>query len=156
MTKMNLKIILYKSKSIPVIGVSTCSVSFRDRTILVQWYIIEEACESGIKSSQLGIVKFNATPKVLMPIRMIELSDERLKENLQDIIRSKAPPFKGIGKLKNHTIKLPNDTFIKPLAETPRRIPYHLKSRIEETITDMVCQNVIEELPAGQQTPWIS
>ena len=58
--------------------------------------------------------------------------------------------------MKHHTIKLPYDTSIKPVAEPPRRVPYHLKSRVEETIADMVNQNVIEELPAGQQTPWIS
>ena len=58
--------------------------------------------------------------------------------------------------MKHHTIKLPYDTSVKPVAEPPRRVPYHLKSRVEETIADMVSQNVIEELPAGQQTPWIS
>ena len=159
MTKTNLKIKPYKSKSIPAIGVSTCSVSFGDRTVPVQWYIIRETCESilsGSKAAQLGIVKFNATPEILMPIRMIELSDERLKKNLQEIIVSKASVFKGIGKLKHHTVRLPYDTSIKPVAEPPRRIPYHLKSRVEETITDMISQNVIEELPTGQQTPWIS
>ena len=159
MSSTNLKIKPYKSKSIPAIGVSQCSVSFGDRTVPVQWYIIEEPCESilcGTKASQLDIVKFNWTPNVLMPVKIIELTDNTLKGNLQEIIGSKAPVFKGIGKLKDYTVKLRYDSSVKPVAEPPRRIPYHLKSRVEETITDMINQKVIEELPPGQQTPWIS
>ncbi len=159
MSETSLRIKPYKSKSIPAIGVSTCSVSFGDRTVPVQWYIIEEPCESilsGSKASQLNIVKFNRQPEVLKPIRMIQLKDDSLKEELQSIIASKASVFKGIGKLKNYVVRLPSDPNIKPVAEPPRRVPYHLKSRVDETIADMIAQDVIEELPAGQQTPWIS
>ena len=91
-----------------------------------------------------------------MPVKMIELKDNGLKENLQQTIASKASLFRGIGKLKNYTVKLQHNESVKPVAEPPRRIPYHLKSRIEEVVSDMINQDVIEELPPGQQTPWIS
>ena len=87
---------------------------------------------------------------------MIELKDSNLKGDLQKIIASKSTVFKGIGKLKDYVVKLPSDPNIKPVAEPPRRVPYHLKSRIEEALADMVNQGVIEELPPKQQTPWIS
>ena len=159
MCDTTLRIKPYKSKTIPAIGVSTCSVSFGDRTVPVQWYIIEEPCEailSGSKASQLKIVTFNRTPEILKPINMIELKDSNLKGDLQKIIASKSTVFKGIGKLKDYVVKLPSDPNIKPVAEPPRRVPYHLKSRIEEALADMVNQGVIEELPPKQQTPWIS
>ena len=159
MCNTSLKIKPYKSTSIPALGVSRCSVTFGDRTIPVEWYIIKEPCESilsGTKASQLNIVQFNRKPEVLMPIRMIKLENAELKKNLQEIIASKASVFEGIGKLRNHLVKLPANPTIKPVAEPPRRIPYHLKSRIDETIADMMKQDVIEELPAGKQTPWIS
>jgi len=89
-TRKNAKIRPYKSVPIPAIVVGTCSVSFGDRTVPVQWHI-EESCEpilSGKKASHLGIVKFNQTPKILMPVYMIKLADKKLKERLQDIVVS--------------------------------------------------------------------
>ena len=86
---------------------------------------------------------------------MIDLKDNTLKERLQEIIASKVPLFEGISKLKDYTVKLQHNDSVKPVSEPPRRILYHLKSRIEEVVTDMRNQDVIEELPVGQQTPWI-
>ena len=159
MTTTSIKIKPYKSKPIPVIGVSTCSVTFGDRTVPVQWHIIEEPCEtvlSGLKASQLGIVKFQPKPEILKPINMIKIEDNGLKKYLQRTIVSKPEVFTGIGKLKGHVIKLPINNNIKAVAEPPRRIPYHLKSRVEEVINDMIKQDVIEELPTGEQAPWTS
>ena len=123
MCNTSLKIKPYKSTSIPALGVSRCSVTFGDRTIPVEWYIIKEPCESilsGTKASQLNIVQFNRKPEVLMPIRMIKLENAELKKNLQEIIASKASVFEGIGKLRNHLVKLPANPTIKPVAEPPR------------------------------------
>ena len=61
MSKSAVQIRPYKSKAIPNIGVSTCGVSFGDRTVPVQWYIINESCEpilAGNKARHLGIIKF--------------------------------------------------------------------------------------------------
>jgi len=121
-TRKNAKIRPYKSVPIPAIVVGTCSVSFGDRTVPVQWHIeescepilsgkkashIEESCEpilSGKKASHLGIVKFNQTPKILMPVYMIKLADKKLKERLQDIVVSFPDVFNGIGSLKNYVV----------------------------------------------------
>ena len=62
MVKTGVKIKPYKSKAIPAIGVSTCGVSFGDRTVPVEWHIIEETCEpilAGSKATHLGIINFN-------------------------------------------------------------------------------------------------
>jgi len=88
MCKTNAKIRPYKSVPISAIGVGTCGVSFGDRTVPVQWHIIEESCEpilSGKKASHLEIVKYNQSPKILMPVNMIKLADKKLKERLQEL-----------------------------------------------------------------------
>jgi len=88
MCKTNAKIRPYKSVPISAIGVGTCGVSFGDRTVPVQWHIIEGSCEpilSGKKACHLGIVKYNQSPKILMPYNMIKLADKKLKERLQEL-----------------------------------------------------------------------
>ena len=72
------------------------------------------------------------------------MKDNGLKENLQQTIASKASLFRGIGKLKNYTVKLQHNESVKPVAEPPRRIPYHLKSRIEEVVCSLIVQNTIK------------
>ena len=159
MCKTNVKIKPYKSDAIPVIGVSTCGVSFGDRTVPVRWHIIEESCEpilAGKKASHLGIIQFKSAPEVLMPLRMIKLADKELQEKMQSVIASVPAVFKGVGHLKDHVVKLLVDKDVKPVAEPPRRIPYHLKSRVDHVISDMLAQDVIEEHPKGEHAPWVS
>ena len=45
MSKTSVQIKPYGSSAIPAVGVSTCGVSFGDRTVPVQWYIIDDSCE---------------------------------------------------------------------------------------------------------------
>ena len=35
-------------------------------------------------------------------------------------------------------------------------MPYHLVSRVDEVIDDMLSQGVIEEHPKGEHAPWVS
>ena len=159
MSKTNVRIKPYKSDAISVSGVSTCGVSFGDRTVPVQWHIIEEPCEpilAGKKATHLGIIQFKPAPSVLRPVRMIKLADKNLQGKMQNIIASVPAVFEGVGNLKDYTVKLQVDKDVKPVAEPPRRVPYHLKSRVDQAIGDMVQQGVIEEHPKGEHAPWVS
>ena len=156
MTKTNVRIKPYNSKAIPAVGVSTCS----DRTVPAQWYIIDGPCEpflAGSKASHLGITQFKHSPEVFMPIQMIKsmikLSE---KKQMQDVIAAFPENFNDVGQLKNHVVKLRVDQGIKPVAGLPRCIPYHLKSRVDEVIDEMVSYGVIEEHPKGEHAPWVS
>lgn len=87
---------------------------------------------------------------------MIKFSDNKLKEELQNTIASMSELFKGVGRMKNHVVKLPVDEKIKPVAEPPRRVPYHLVSRVNEIIDGMLKDDVIEPHPVGEHAPWVS
>ena len=70
MTETGVKIKPYKSKSIPAVGVSSCDVSFGDRTVPVEWRIINESCEyilAGNKAIHLGIIQLKPYPEVMVP-----------------------------------------------------------------------------------------
>ena len=118
-TDTKVKIKPYKSEVIPATGVFRCSVLFGTRSVPVLWYIIKDEYEvalSGVKSKQLGIVKFKSTPDTFMPIKMIKLEN---KQNMQTILCKYPNNFKGTGKLQDHQVKLHIDSQVKPVAEPP-------------------------------------
>ena len=156
MTPTKVKIKPYKSTAIPAIGESRCSVSFGSRSVPVVWHIIKENCQpvlAGIHAKALGIIKFQKNPSAFMPINMIQTDD---KQKLQEILCQYPSCFDGIGKLRDYEVNLHIDQTCKPVAEPPRRIPYHLTERVEEAIEEMINNHVIEEHPQGEVAPWVS
>ena len=157
MVPTQVKIKPYKSYPIPVKGTARCAVTFGHRSTPVQWHIIDQHdCEpilAGKAAEQLGIIKFSSTPDVFQPVNMIH-ADE--KQQIQQILQQHPNLFKGIGKLKNHLVKLHVDTSIKPIAEPDRTIPYHLQDRVNEILQEMIDNDIIEEHPVGEPAPWTS
>ena len=156
MTPTKIKIKPYKSPAIPAVGESRCSVSFGARSVPVVWHVIEDSCQpvlAGVHAKALGIISFQKKPDAFMPINVIKLED---KSNMQDVLCQYPECFEGIGKLNQYEVNLHVDPACKPVAEPPRRIPYHLKDRVDEAIKVMVENDVIEEHPNGEVAPWVS
>ena len=147
----------YNSPPIPIAGTTKCAVTFGNSSIPVEWHIIDSPCEpvlAGHIAKELGILKFDAKPTVFHPIQMIHSTEN--KATLQNILQQFPQNFEGLGKLKNHLVKLHVDTSIKPVATPARPVPYHLKERVSKEIDKMIQQDVIEEHPATEPAPWIS
>ena len=150
------KIKPYNSPAIPVKGIAKCAVTHGMNSIPVEWYIIEGSCEpvlSGQSAKQLGIIDFKPVPKVFQPINMIKSKE---KDEIQQILSKYPHNFQGLGKLKNHQIKLHVNPEIKPIVEPQRTIPYHLQERANKVLEDMIKNDVLEEHPASEPAPWIS
>lgn len=62
--------------------------------------------------------------------------------------------FRGLGCLKGVTIKLHIDKSVQPVALRHRRVPYHLRAKVEEELAIMEANGVIE--PVSGPTPWVS
>ena len=60
----------------------------------------------------------------------------------------------GIGKLKDHQVKLHVDTDVKPIAQPHRRIPFHTRKALEKELDSLQQQDIIE--PVTGPTPWVS
>ena len=150
MNESKVRIKPYKSTAIPVVGESRCSVSFGKRSVPVVWHIIKETCEpvlSGMIARTLDIIKFQPNPETFMPVKMIKLKGD--KTAMQDILCKYPQVFEGTGKLRDHQVNLLVNSNVKSVAEPPRRIPYHLKDRVDEKIEEMLKNDVIEEHPTG-------
>ena len=72
-----------------------------------------------------------------------------------DQVAQKFPSvFQGIGKLKNFEVKLHIDQSVPPVAQPARRIPFHLRKKVEAELDRLEEQGIIEKVDGP--TPWIS
>ena len=62
--------------------------------------------------------------------------------------------FSGIGKLKGVEVKLHIDPDVKPVAQQARRIPFHLRKKVEKELETLEQQGIIEKVDGP--TPWVS
>ena len=62
--------------------------------------------------------------------------------------------FQGIGKQKDHEVKLHIDTSVTPVAQSARRIPFHLRKKVSVKLKKLEAQGIIEKVEGP--TPWIS
>ena len=78
------------------------------------------------------------------------------KGEIQSSLAEYSHNFRGIGKLKNHQIKLHVNTEVKLVATPPCSVPYHLKEQVSRVIQEMINQDIIEQHPINQPTSWVS
>jgi hypothetical protein len=60
--------------------------------------------------------------------------------------------FQGIGTLKDYTVKLHIDENVKPVAQPHRRIPFHIRKKVEEELQNL--EDLDIEKVEGS-TPWV-
>ena len=62
--------------------------------------------------------------------------------------------FNGVGKLKHFEVKLHIDKSIQPVAQSARRIPFHLRKQVATELERLEQQGIIETV--NGPTPWVS
>ena len=78
-----------------------------------------------------------------------------LDNEIQTCLLEYTHNFQGIGKLKNHSVKLHINTDVKPIATPPRSVPYHLKERASKVIEDMIKQDIVKEHSIDEPALWV-
>ena len=61
----------------------------------------------------------------------------------------------GIGKLKDVHVKLHIDESVRPAAITNRKIPFHMRPKIDDEEQRLLQEDTIEKVPGGEPTPWV-
>ena len=150
----------YNSSPIPVLGVSRCAVTFGSTSIPVEWHIISGSCEpilDGNSALRLGIISFNSSAGIFHPVLMVDKdASDPHKEQLQSILKDYKHVFEGLGRMKNHHVKLHVKPNTKPIRDAPRTVPYHLADRSWSAVQTMLKQGVIEPHPINEPAPWVS
>lgn len=79
----------------------------------------------------------------------------KIIQNINDPTTKYPKLFEGIGKLKDVKVKLHIDEKIPPVAQKPRRTPFHLRDKVEKELQNLIDQDIIEKVN-GEPTPWVS
>ena len=77
-------------------------------------------------------------------------------KNLQRILDSHTPVFSGLGKLRNKQVKLAIDETVTPVAQPQRKIPFHLRQKVEHEIEKLKHDDIIEKIRENTPTEWVS
>ena len=165
--KMRPEIRLKKSRTklrallqdIPVLG--ECSVMIKNQTrqtrtriIVVRGKMDSLPLIGRPTLSNLGMVLIDETGNLRKPT---EQETNKVKKTtttqpkLQEILKKYEERFQGIGKAKRDgqdiEIHLPMNENATPIAQKPRRVPYHLLEPLEERINEFVESDIIEKVP---------
>ena len=90
-------------------------------------------------AKQLGVLKMG--PEVNT------LTDTNIKQKFPEC-------FQSVGKLKDFELKIHIDPEVRPVTQSPRRIPFGLRKKVEDKLTELLDADIIEK--AEGPTPWVS
>lgn len=71
-----------------------------------------------------------------------------------ELVETHPELFQGIGRLNNFQVKLYINPDVKPTCQPHRRVPFHIRQKVEDELQKLEADDIIEEV-AGP-TPWVS
>ena len=133
------------NKPLPLVGKCSCEVETEKKFSVETFFIVKgtSGCLVCWQTSQrLGLVQVAQSVKQQEPNKV-----ESLVENYRDF-------FEGLGKLKGFQVRLHVDEDVLPVAQPPRRVPFHVRKKLEEQLLNDEKLGVIEKTEGS--TPWVS
>jgi hypothetical protein len=97
------------------------------------------------------LLSFN-TAKRLHLIRM--MNNINTTNTLDQLIQSNSHLFQGLGRMKDTQIRLHIDESVTPVKQSYRRIPFHLRAKVEKQLQSMLDDDIIEPVTVAKS--WIS
>ena len=169
--KTFVKIYPYNSHSpVELLGKFQATVETKNRITVATFYVTKGTSGSilGCDTSQeLGLVTLHINPVALKdnpkpskdfdtPKRRISHVQPTHDKSIDAMLEANKEIFNGIGKLHGTHITLNIDPAVPPVVQNTRRIPFHIRKQVEKELLSLQSQGIIERVPEGQATPWIS
>ncbi len=166
LTKGGTKIYAYGSETpINIMGKFETTVETKNKITPATFYVVEGAGGSLLgyqTSTDLGLVRIPeinmlpAKPDKPEPVEQAEvLSNDRSSGSEPTHILKDFPEvFTGLGRLKNYLFDVHVDPNVVPIAQSYRRVPFHIRSKVEEELDKLQQAGIIED--ATGPTPWVS
>lgn len=157
--KGKVKIKLYPSKTriygyaskipLSVEGIFYGNASYKGTQQLIRFHVMtdeDSGCIIGRKTAtELGLLN--------IPARLYNMQSEGKSEKW----KTQYPEvFTGLGKLKNHEIKLSINKEVEPVSQHLRRIPFHVRKKVEKKVDELLKLDVIEKVEESAATKWVS
>ena len=136
------------AKALPLIGMFNANLSSDYAKQTAKVYVTDGhdhalLSRSSSEALQLITIRHEAVVADLKP----ESKVDQLLEKYKDC-------FSGLGKLKDFQVKIHIDKSVQPSQQTHRRIPYHLRDKVEAEIKRLEELDIIEHVEGD--TPWVS
>ena len=148
--KTSIKAFAFDAESpVRFVGKFEATIETRKRIAVATFYVTKTATSGNLISAS------TAQDLGLISLYLHRISDTNDK-NLDNILNKRAKVFQGLEKLKTDKVKLNIDTHQAPKAQPQRRIPYHIRQKVENAIEELEKQDIIERVPESQPTPWVS
>lgn len=118
-------------------------------------------CSTGSTTSEINVIEGNfgclLSYKTASALGLIMLQVNNVKpkhSNHEQLLNEYANLFEGIGTLKNFEVKLHIDESVPPVAQPPRRIPFHMRQKVSDALDKLERDGIIEKI--SDATPWVS
>ena len=125
-----------------IVGSFTCLLESKERLTNAKVYVVR-----GNSGSLLSY-------QTAVELGLFMITNNVVTDNIHPIIAEFPDVFQGIGKLKGIQVNLHIDESVRPVKQTHRRIPFHVRKQVEAELQILEQQDIIEKVSGP--TPWVS
>ena len=133
-------------KALPVIGTFQAEIASKHAKLQTTLHVVQQAKQS--------LISYQTSVALKLVTITNTIDDEHVPSSVDSITQEYADRFVGIGKFTDYQIKLHIDPEVKPVAQPPRKQPFHTRKKVDKELNHLLEQDIIE--PATGPTPWVS
>ncbi|KAK0148839.1 hypothetical protein N1851_010750 [Merluccius polli] len=160
LSKSTVPIFSYGSRTpLPTVGKFTSLVESKSKFTNATFHVLQGSNGSLLgynTASQLGLIKvantLHTSPQ--QPVQLTTTSNQTEVNAVDTLLTEFADLFQGVGKLKDFQVKLHIKKDVPPTAQPHRRVPFHMRKRIEAELQRLEDLDIIEKVDGP--TPWVS
>ena len=136
-------------KPLDVLGTFEADVNVAGRKTRGEFTVVDHnvepllSCET---SEKLGLLKIGLGVN----------SCSRYDGEYNNLVHEFKEIFSGIGLLKDREVKLNIDEKVNPVIQPYRRIPFGLRSKVEDKLRDLIAKDIIEPVPVDEVSSFVS
>ena len=105
---------------------------------------------TGITAQDLSLITLHIN-HIHQDTKQKSITDENIRKVFQEL----PTVSEGVGKLKAKQIDLVTDQDTQPVALQQRKIPFHLREKVEKQLEQLQRQDIIELVPEEEKTDWV-
>ena len=146
--------------SLLVEGKFTAMIETKKRYATATFYVVQGSSGCLLSydtASDLGLIILKVDAIKEQKSLSHEQSQGKVKSReFPQVVNDYQDVFKGIGKLRGVKVKITVDNTVPPVAQSARRVPFHIRKSLTKKLRELEEQQIIERVPENVSTPWVS